>query len=1236
MKRHHLIWPVCLAGLAIGCDDGAPSGDPTEDAVVGADFQLDTGTVDARTDATPTDAGPDGELPDGGPLPDGDLPDGGPLPDADLPPDAECVPPEPIVSPDQDQIANAVERETIPVGGPAGGGALLVQDVDADPDGRIDVLVARGGRVERFTEDGEAIWITPVLGTDRLAGVGDLDGDGRREVVAVAAQTVHVLDALTGRVEYTLPADIFGAGGPILTGVQTVFVADFDGDARDELYVTDGGCGREGTGWGALLNFAAGLDQPVATVIGLPRENGRCARWNALADLDADGIPEVIINDALGLSAFDARTGAQRACAEGAGVRIELAHRWAPAGVFGPGPAAVQNLDTELSLQELRPAPQGRPCGDLGQIAARWRVAGQFRTGALAFFDADEDGVPDVITTNAVANVWRVQVFSGANGAVLQTWPDARMEVATDLNGDGRPEVLVRRGFSAANPLGPLELLEPTAAGPVALWDAPVLVGGVPRLVANAGLTDRTPEFSPPIVVRDPAGARLILARDGDGDGRLETLVSLGYDGSRIDLTLAGPPGGLLTPCEPGACATTDQLAVALPDGRIGLFDAQLNPRPTQGPGVVAPTGTANLVVAHTADGGALLVGRTPNGLLTALPTQGSADASWTVALGDNTGGRAPAIGRGGVGVSDRVVGPAPQLAPNTFAGVDAATGEVVWTHRSDPATRLSPGRWTLMEAPDADLFVRLDFVTGGVAALDDEPLDTCVPIFDGDLGVLDPACPAKAMLPREITAVDAVTGDCRWRLVLRPMNNCSTPANQNVSATMLDGAPALFVSEGTWLTRLDPASGAVLSRVDLGLVPGGGGGRGGGWMRATNGAPELLHYGGNGPPEVFTPNLELVWRAPPPANVLPQSWVVRDAQAVGDEIWAVPGTGLPILRYPLVAQDPLAVMPSGTIGLVDGAAEADAAIEPRFADVRQLLPLPGIGTDGADGILVSTGEARLYALNLDGTLAWSRPLNAVAGPPLVADLDGDGNLELLIPLGDGRLQVFARPGPAAPGRVLDRACPVAPLCRPDDVGDLDTTVDAFRLCAAWSGVLDADSYEVRVVTDGGTEIEPWTPNGTALSAQFDDLKLVPGVRYRVEVRASRTDEDGTLISEAATTDGILVVDADAPQLALGVDPPRASVGAVRMVMTVDASDDDQLAGYRLEVFDALGNSAAVIGAEPLARADARVVQIWDGTDANGGALPAGAYRVRAQVEDRGGNSVFAEVPITLCAGPCP
>ncbi len=77
--------------------------------------------------------------------------------------------------------------------------------------------------------------VTTAIGPAWRVAIADLDGNGKRELVAIDSKAIRVLDAAGKEL----------ATAPVSAGIQTLVAADLDGDKRDELYA----------GWGQTRDF---------------------------------------------------------------------------------------------------------------------------------------------------------------------------------------------------------------------------------------------------------------------------------------------------------------------------------------------------------------------------------------------------------------------------------------------------------------------------------------------------------------------------------------------------------------------------------------------------------------------------------------------------------------------------------------------------------------------------------------------------------------------------------------------------------------------------------------------------------------------------------------------------------------------------------------------------------------------------------------------------------------------
>lgn len=164
---------------------------------------------------------------------------------------------------------------------------------DLNGDGRMDVVVAASGApsVMVFTQTSTGTFNAPVSyavgGDPQAVTVADLDGNGRADIaVATTANTVSVL-LQTG-------AGVFASAVDYATGVQPIAIkaADLNGDGKLDLLTANYGAaispGTQGLSvllQGAVGTFAAPVHYTTdyrATAV-------------AVGDLNADGRPDVVV-----------------------------------------------------------------------------------------------------------------------------------------------------------------------------------------------------------------------------------------------------------------------------------------------------------------------------------------------------------------------------------------------------------------------------------------------------------------------------------------------------------------------------------------------------------------------------------------------------------------------------------------------------------------------------------------------------------------------------------------------------------------------------------------------------------------------------------------------------------------------------------------------------------------------------------------------------------------------------
>jgi Putative metal-binding motif/FG-GAP repeat len=372
---------------------------------------------------------------------------------------------------------------------------------------------------------------------DQVFGIGDLNGDGAREVAASApralkdAGVLYLLDLGTiGRTSLVdAPRRIVGDQAGDQLGYDVADIGDWDGDGSADLAVgAPGGDGSlQNQGWVSLLagpitGSVTAAEVTMLRIFGIWEADALGAVASA-ADTDGDGLAELVVGSQAsalysGYVALVERTEGLPATGDVALSEVASSLLLGELGVGAGNPAPGGDLDGD-GLADLLVGAQLEPTNGLdsgavyvlyGPIASgSWslELADAKLLGAAESLaghaidlvgDLDGDGLVEYLIGAPYANTKAGEAYVLRGGAYvgIQELPAVAHAViggegvgdragfsvagVGDVNGDGTLEIAVGAKFedSAGFDAGSIYLLDGTVAGEVLLADAPMQVFG--------------------------------------------------------------------------------------------------------------------------------------------------------------------------------------------------------------------------------------------------------------------------------------------------------------------------------------------------------------------------------------------------------------------------------------------------------------------------------------------------------------------------------------------------------------------------------------------------------------------------------------------------------------------------------------------------------------------------------------------------------------------------------------
>ena len=305
------------------------------------------------------------------------------------------------------------------------GGETVGNGIDDDCDGQVDEWIDHAWQ-------GQQMWWDDTASAQAgfTLGTGDVDGDGRDDVVATRSGESDVVLFLGGNMD---PA-VAVLDGPDFTltdadSSNALHLGDVDGDGLADLLIASPGAngGFNDTGVVQLILSAdledGSVDELASWALWGEEVDQRLSGSVALGDLDGDGLDDVVVGDpeadAPGREAgrvliFTSLSDAEPAL-DDADVQLEGGVR---EGLFGTSVAVVADIDGDGLSEVVGGAPETDPGGTNSGTVALWFG------GALS---------------TQYASTADVRIHGDAESAYLGREPAS----AADIDGDGLGELVV-------------------------------------------------------------------------------------------------------------------------------------------------------------------------------------------------------------------------------------------------------------------------------------------------------------------------------------------------------------------------------------------------------------------------------------------------------------------------------------------------------------------------------------------------------------------------------------------------------------------------------------------------------------------------------------------------------------------------------------------------------------------------------------------------------------------------
>ncbi len=965
------------------------------------------------------------------------------------------------------------------------GGQLSPRQVvffDTDKDGKKEVVHVAGGRLLARQPDDTAVWIASPKDMRTMWGLFDLDGDGAKEVVASSNDRAYIFSASTGKILWAEPEGEMGT-------INALRLSDLDGDGLPELVVVECWCCAVSSKKpGFVYSFAKGFAK-ASLLWKLPFAYCGGGTSLVLADMDGAKPAEVALASDKGFSLLDGKTGAELAKSADLGTSIQKASCRGADLDGKAGQELVCALNEALAVKERRQVFALKY--ESKSLKLLWKkIVAPDKGGDMAWADLvtdlDGDGKPEVLVSGSDGTAWTTWVLDGATGKQLGELKGQRVAGTATLEHAKKRVVLT------------------TSKDSLSVWA--YTKGAATPLTARWSLAKLKPnlQHDPDQLVRGNLHA-VVSTLDLDGDGLQDLVLTNSEQPGKLQIysgkggkakllaTHLYPAGtrAMAAWAAPAVTTSRPQVASLRFDGELILHDKALTPTPKLGVRV----------------GGYYASGRRRDfraPRLARLDSSSKVDAI-VVATSRSALLRLDAREATLTAPPKKVWEKLNTFSPTVVKGLDKTSPGIACFGYVSPIT--TPPKYRV-------LGLRVDGTTLWSKHLDHMPFNDLLPATLNKDGVTDLVYQwgKRSDLTLRTRALSGASGLELWSSPAVSLGGNRNPSGITVTDWDKDGLDDV-IFQGMATRVLSGADGKEIAK----------GGPPDPYFMITlvdidgDGTDELVYHSG-GPTRIFKKDLKTMdWKSTVDDREFPYAAVTRCS-------------GEPVLvttSYKTPAQIKLTQLAKGKLGtattvvLAGGKPYANSAAAKASGALVGQLTSPTVHGDltgkGRPSVLVGSTDGWLYAMDpctakLDFTLQFP----SAVGAAVFGDTDGDGLDEVLVSVANGFLYALKQQKLAKPDHVWDTD--------PDKgiTTDVDTIDTTDKLSASWGSVVGAKEYRVAVMEYRGAIISDpkWRSVGTSTKTSISGLPLKAGVKYLFAVRA--VGQDGSTSSDALS-DGVVI-----------------------------------------------------------------------------------------------------------------